>query len=105
MRKDKANTAASHLPDFQSREELAEFWDTHSFTEYLDDLEPAQASIASDVTAPLSEVTQVRFDKAADARLTAYARERGIRKSTLLRMIALDWLRLQERKGHAPTEA
>lgn len=90
-----------HLPDFQSREELAEFWDTHSFTDYLEDLEPAKADIAEEVTAPLSEVTQVRLDKATDRKLAAYARERGIWKSTLLRMIAIDWLRKQEQEKHA----
>lgn len=31
-----------HIPNFQSREELAAFWDTHSFTDYLEDLESAE---------------------------------------------------------------
>jgi hypothetical protein len=94
---DKPTDTQRHLPDFQSREELAQFWDTHSFTDYLNDLEPAKAHIAEEVIAPLSEVTQVRFDKATDQQLAAYAKKRGIRKSTLLRMIALDWLQNQER--------
>jgi len=90
-------TMPRHLPAFQSREELAEFWDTHSFTDFLDDLEPTRARIAEEVTAPLTEVTQVRLDKATDEQLATYAKQRGIRKSTLLRMIALDWLRDQQR--------
>jgi CopG antitoxin of type II toxin-antitoxin system len=94
---DKPTDTQCHLPDFQSREELAQFWDTHSFTDYLSDLEPAKAHVAEEVIAPLSEVTQVRFDKATDQQLAAYANKRGIRKSTLLRMIALDWLQNQER--------
>ncbi len=94
---DKSTDTQHHLPDFQSREELAQFWDTHSFTDYLSDLEPAKAHIAEEVIAPLSEVTQVRFDKVTDQQLAAYAKKRGIRKSTLLRMIALDWLQNQER--------
>jgi hypothetical protein len=96
---EETTTTPRHLPDFRSREELAEFWDTHSFTDVLSDLEPGKAHIADDVTAPLSEITQVRFDKAADRQLAAYARQRGIRKSTLLRMIALEWLRNQERQA------
>ena len=44
-----------------------------------------KAHIAEEVMAPLSEVTQVRFDKATDQQLAAYAKKRGIRKSTLLR--------------------
>jgi len=91
--------APRRLPDFRSREDLAAFWDTHSLTDYLPDLEPGKAQIAEEVTAPLSEVTQVRFDKAADRQLAAYARQRGIRKSALLRMIAIEWLRNQERQA------
>lgn len=94
---DKPTDTQQHLPDFQNREELAQFWDTHNFTDYLSDLEPAKAHIAEEVIEPLSEVTQVRFDKATDQQLVAYAKKHGIRKSTLLRMIALDWLRNQER--------
>jgi hypothetical protein len=93
---DKPTDTQRHLPDFQSREELARFWDTHSFVDYLSDLEPAKAHVAEEVIAPLSEVTQVCFDKATDQQLAAYAKERGIRKSTLLQMIALDWLQHQE---------
>lgn len=85
------------LPDFANREQLAEFWDTHSFTDFLNDLEPGKAQIAEEVAAPLTAVTQVRFDKATDQQLATIAKQRGIRKSTLLRMIALEWLRDQER--------
>jgi hypothetical protein len=96
---DDTTMAPRHLPTFRSREDLAEFWDTHTFTDYLSALEPGKAQIAAEVTAPLSEITQVRFDKAADRQLATYAQQRGIRKSTLLRMIALEWLRNQERRA------
>lgn len=94
---DKPTDPQNHLPDFQSREELAQFWDTHSFTDYLSDLEPANAHIAEEVITPLSEVTEVCFDKTTDQQLAAYANKRGMQKSTLLRIIALDWLQDQER--------
>ncbi len=45
-------TPPRRLPDFQSRKEMAKFWDTHSFADYLDDLELARVHIADDVTAP-----------------------------------------------------
>ena len=32
----------SHIPEFASREEEAEFWDIHDFTDYLDELEPVK---------------------------------------------------------------
>lgn len=97
MNEENTPTTSRHLPDFASREELAEFWDTHSFTDFLSDLEPGKAHIAEDVTAPLTTVTQVRLDKATDRQLATIAKQRGIRKSTLLRMIAIEWLRNQER--------
>ncbi|MDO8691657.1 MAG: CopG family antitoxin [Dehalococcoidia bacterium] len=28
------------LPEFQSHQEMAEFWDTHDFTDYMDDFKP-----------------------------------------------------------------
>ena len=37
----------SRIPEFVSREEEAEFWDTHDFTDYLDELEPVRALILS----------------------------------------------------------
>lgn len=85
------------IPDFASREEMAEFWDTQDLTDVLDELTPARAHVAAEVEEPLSEVTQVRLTKSVDDKLTTYARERGIKKSTLLRMIALEWLRDHER--------
>ncbi len=33
--------AKRKLPNFKSREEEAKFWDTHSMTDYLDELQPA----------------------------------------------------------------
>jgi hypothetical protein len=32
----------SRIPDFQSIEEEAEWWDTHDFTDYLDELRPVR---------------------------------------------------------------
>jgi hypothetical protein len=42
---DKPTDPQRYLPDFQSREKLAQFWDTHSFTDYLSDLELAKACL------------------------------------------------------------
>ena len=97
MNEENTPNTPHRLPDFANREQLAEFWDTHSFTEFLGDLEPGKPRIAEEVAAPLTTVTQVRLDKATDQQLAMIAKQRGIRKSTLLRMIAMEWLRNQER--------
>ena len=85
------------IPDFANREEMAEFWDTHDVTDLLNELTPVRAHVADGIEEPLTEVTQVRLTKSIDDKLQAYARERGVKKSTLLRMIALEWLHDQER--------
>lgn len=58
MREENTPPTSHRLPDFANREQLAEFWDTHSFTEFLSDLEPGKARIAEEITAPLTAVTQ-----------------------------------------------
>ena len=30
----------SRIPDFKSRQEMAEWWDTHEVADYLDELKP-----------------------------------------------------------------
>jgi len=32
----------SKIPEFQSREEEAEFWDTHDITDYLEEMRPVK---------------------------------------------------------------
>lgn len=36
----------SRIPDFKSREEEAEFWDTHDVTEFWDELEPSKLEVS-----------------------------------------------------------
>ena len=79
----------SRIPEFASREEEAEFWDTHDFTDYLDELEPVKVRVAN----PLSASVQVRFDTETDRELEVRAQEQGVKKSTLVRMIVKEWLR------------
>ena len=41
------------IPEFATREGEAEFWDTHDFTDYWDDLEPANAVVSSNLTSSI----------------------------------------------------
>ena len=36
-----------HIPEFKSYDEMAEFWDTHSLSDYWDQTEPAEFEILS----------------------------------------------------------
>ncbi len=75
-------TGKSRILNFASREEEAEFWDTHAFTDYLDELTPVKVRI----TKPLTSKVEVRFDEESDRELEILASERGMKKSTLIRM-------------------
>ncbi len=34
------------IPDFKSLEEVANYWDTHSFADYIDDTEPVEIEVS-----------------------------------------------------------
>ena len=88
--------AHGSIPAFNSYEEEAAFWDTHDFTDFKQETETAKIR----ATTGLSANVQVRFEPDTDNELEAFAREHGMKKSTLIRIWVLDRLR-QERNRHA----
>src|SRR5680860_699021 len=46
------------IPSFNNIEEEAEFWDTHSFSEFDEELTPVEVTVSKNLSAPLS----VRLD-------------------------------------------
>jgi|SRR5579863_1434798 predicted DNA binding CopG/RHH family protein len=89
-----ATARESRIPDFASREEEAEWWDTHDVTDYLDELQPVKVHMSR----TLSEGVQVRFDPETMAALRQRAREQGIGSSSLIRMWVLEKLRSDEQR-------
>ena len=86
---DPRRTGASRIPDFQSREEEAAFWDTHDFTEFLEETRPVELRVVKN----LSEGLTVRLDRRDREELERRATEQGIGPSTLVRMWIKDRLR------------
>ena len=86
----------SRIPDFQSREEEAAFWDTHDFTEFLEETRPVKLRVAKN----LSEGLTVRLDRRDREELERRAAEQGIGPSTLVRMWIKD--RLRQATGQSP---
>ena len=77
------------LPDnFDSVEELWEFWDTHSSADYEDEMEPVEFEIQLE-----SNKTYLPIAKDLYPRLRVKAREQGISLETLVHL----WL--QEKLG------
>lgn len=81
----------SRIPNFKSIQEEAEFWDTHDFTDYLDELRPVKVHFAK----PLEHVFPVRFDSGTLTDLQTEAGKKGTSAGTLIRMWVKE--RLQER--------
>jgi hypothetical protein len=79
----------TRIPDFQSREEEAEFWDTHDITDYFDELRPVAVRYAPNLSAGMT----VRLDPADRKALGRIAAEMGVGPSTLVRMWIKERLR------------
>ena len=82
----------SRIPEFKSREEEAEWWDTHDITDYLDELKPVKVRFAKN----LSEGINIRLDPETLAKLRQIAQEKGIGPTTLARMWILEHLREEQ---------
>lgn len=88
---------ASRIPEFASREEQAEFWDTQDTTDFEDEFKPVKVRFAKN----LSEGLTIRLDPETLLRLRLRGRESGIGPTTLARMWILERLRETER-GSSP---
>ena len=88
-------TTKSRIPDFTSREEMAEWFDTHDMADYWDELKPAKVRFAK----KLSEGINIRLDPETLEELRAEASDKGIGPTTLARMWILE--RLKEQRSRA----
>ena len=75
--------ARKKIPHFESDEEAAELWDTHSLADYIDDTEPADD--VQFVMRPLKQIS-MRLAPAQIQQLKRIAAQKGIGYQTMLRM-------------------
>ena len=80
--------SAEPIPKLSTREEEAAFWDTHDFTDYWDELEPAnlkpEPNLASSILVPM--------DGESLTQICQRAKESGTDVSTLARTWLLERL-------------
>jgi len=76
----------STIPEFTSREQEAEYWDTHSFADHWDEARPVAVRFARNLSGGMT----IRLDPDTQARLRAIAHEKGIGPTTLVRMWILE---------------
>jgi len=72
------------IPQFKNRQEMAEWWDTHSIANYLNEIKPV--NIKFDLGKPKEETIMFRLDKGVKQYLGQLARTKGLNTSSLLRM-------------------
>lgn len=82
------NKQKSRIPTFKNYEEEANWWDTHSIADYMDEFKPVKVRFAEN----LSEGITMRFDTDSLEKLREKARKKGIGPTTLARMWILERL-------------
>lgn len=80
------------LPHFESLDELVEFWETHDFTDYMDQME--EVDLDSLPTQPAT--LPIKLDPEPLAKLTQIAVRRGVTPSSLIQ----SWI--EERLAQEP---
>ena len=83
------------IPLFNSYEEMAEFWDTHSLADYWDQTEPADCEVAPEARRRYL----VAVDREVLTRVQRLARMRGVSSDSLVNFLLEQ--RLQEVESQA----
>lgn len=87
----KKNKHLPPIPDFATREEMAQFWDTHDIADYWDQLQPIRVRVPKNLSEPLT----IRLDPQSLAELRSRAKQMGIGPTTLARLWLLECLRAE----------
>ena len=80
------------IPQFATREEEAEFWDTHDFADYWDELEPANVVVSPNLTSSI--LLTLELDGESLTRLCEKADTLGVNIETLARTWILERLKV-----------
>jgi len=78
-----------HIPELKSYDEMAEFWDTHSLSDYWDQTEPAEFEILSHARRRYL----VSVDRDLLAKVQMVARIRGLSIESLVNLLIEQRLR------------
>ena len=77
------------IPEFASREEEAEFWDTHDIADYWDELKPVKVRFSEKVNHGVIVV----FESATFDRVFEIASERGVFPDALIHDLVVEGLK------------
>jgi predicted DNA binding CopG/RHH family protein len=79
----------TRIPEFASREEEAQFWDTHDVTDYWDELKPVQVRFAKNLSTGIT----IRLNPETLRKVRRLAQEKGIGPSVMIRMWVMERLK------------
>ena len=96
---------AGRIPTFQTVEEEAAFWDSHSTTDFEHEFAPADDVRFVIRRGPLTKTMTVRLDDASFAALDEQARAQGVQPSVLARRWILERLRQADAPLPRPSRA
>ena len=94
--KEPKGASASRIPKFPSREEEAQWWDSHDLADYQDEFKTVKARFAKN----LSEGITIRLDPDTLSELRTEAHKKGVGPTTLARMWILEHLRSAAAHSH-----
>ncbi len=83
------------IPKFSSEQEESDFWDTHDFTDYLDETEPVDIRFIDG--RPGKTQISLRLEPETITKLKELATRKGVGYQTLIRMWVME--RLAQEKG------
>ena len=83
-----AGPQKSRIPEFKSREEEAEWFDTHDMADYWDEFKPVKVRFAKNLTTGLT----LRLDHETMAKLKKVAREKRMPPTSLVHLWVLEHL-------------
>jgi hypothetical protein len=86
------NKSTTKIPDFKSREEEAEFWQTHSPLDFPDEFEEVEVKVKRPLAIRRKKVLSVRLEETHITQMAQLAEKRGIGASTLARIWILECL-------------
>jgi len=85
------NKKLPSIPKFKNYEEEANFWDTHSFADYLHIFKPAKVKFAKNLSSGIT----IRFDEPTLHKIRQKAHAKGVGPTTLARMWIIEKLQEQ----------
>lgn len=86
------NEQGQRIPEFESRQETAEWFDTHDFLDYPDEFREVPEKEVM-VSPALSQTLTISLSTDLFEELRSQAKEKGIEETTLARMWVVERLR------------